>query len=320
MKKLYFLSSLFSIFFAFAQVPQGISYQAIALNGSGNPVVSSNVGIRLSILDNSATGTVLYTETHTKTTNAQGLYNLIIGQGIPTVGSFSNIKWETNSKFLKVEMDATGGTNYVLVGTTQLLSVPYALSAGNIVKDNNNYSNKNSSGSGYNVIYTDTEARGFGGSSWYSTSLNGTVLGSITSNNATAVYTTSEARAFNGSSWYYTSLSGTFKGASSSNNSVVVYTDSEARGFGGTSWYYTSLSGIVKGSIASNNNVAVYTNSEARAFSGTSWYTTTLNGTILGAVALGNNIVIYTNTEARAFNGTSWYSTTLNGTVIGSNN
>ncbi|WP_396145925.1 PQQ-binding-like beta-propeller repeat protein [Flavobacterium sp.] len=117
----------------FAQVPQGISYQAIAMNSSGNPVVSSNVGIRLSILDNSATGTVLYTETQVKMTNPQGLFNLVIGQGTPTTGTFSTINWGTNSKFLKVELDVAGGTNYVLVGTTQLLSVPYALAAGSLV-------------------------------------------------------------------------------------------------------------------------------------------------------------------------------------------
>lgn len=117
----------------FAQVPQGISYQAIALNASGNPVVSSNVGIRLSILDNSATGTVLYTETHTKSTNAQGLFNLVIGQGTPTSGTFSTLNWGTNIKFLKVEMDIAGGTNYVLVGSTQFISVPYALAADSLV-------------------------------------------------------------------------------------------------------------------------------------------------------------------------------------------
>jgi hypothetical protein len=117
----------------FSQVPQGISYQAIALNASGNPVVTSNVGIRLSILDNSVSGTVLYTETHTKNTNAQGLFNLVIGQGTPTSGTFSSINWGTNIKFLKIEMDVAGGTNYVLVGSTQLISVPYALAADSLV-------------------------------------------------------------------------------------------------------------------------------------------------------------------------------------------
>ena len=133
MKKLVLLSALFVSFLTFAQVPQGISYQAIALNGSGNPVVSSAVGIRLSVLDDSATGTVLYTETHIKTTNAQGLFNLVIGQGTLVSGTFNTINWGTNSKFLKVEMDATGGTTYVAVGTTQLLSVPYALAADSLV-------------------------------------------------------------------------------------------------------------------------------------------------------------------------------------------
>jgi hypothetical protein len=133
MKKIITLTLLLVSILSFAQVPQGISYQAIALNNSGNPVVSSNVGIRLSVVDNSATGTVLYTETHTKTTNTQGLFNLVIGQGTVTTGTFSTINWSTNSKFLKVEMDIAGGTNYVLVGATQLLSVPYAMAADSLI-------------------------------------------------------------------------------------------------------------------------------------------------------------------------------------------
>jgi hypothetical protein len=71
-----------------------ISYQAIAANGSGNPIVNSNVGVRLSILDNSASGSTLYIETQTKTTNAQGLFNLVIGQGTVTAGTFAGINWE----------------------------------------------------------------------------------------------------------------------------------------------------------------------------------------------------------------------------------
>jgi hypothetical protein len=129
MKKLLLFTALLFSFLVSAQVPQGISYQAIALSSSGAPVVNSNVGIRLSVLDNTATGTVLYTETHTKTTNAQGLFATIIGQGSATTGTFSAINWANNPKFLKVELDVAGGTNYVLTGTTQLLSVPYALAA-----------------------------------------------------------------------------------------------------------------------------------------------------------------------------------------------
>ena len=133
MKKLVLLSALFISFLTFAQVPQGISYQAIALNGSGTPVVSSNVRVKLSILDTSVSGTVLYSESQLKTTNPQGLFNLTIGQGTLVSGAFNTINWGTNSKFLKVEMDATGGTTYAPVGTTQLLSVPYALAADSLV-------------------------------------------------------------------------------------------------------------------------------------------------------------------------------------------
>ena len=132
MKKTITLAIFFITFLTFAQVPQGISYQAIALNGSGTPVVSSNVRVKLSILDTSATGTVLYSETQLKTTNAQGLFNLIIGQGTVVSGVFASISWGTNSKFLKVEMDATGGTTYAPVGTTQLLTVPYAMHAASV--------------------------------------------------------------------------------------------------------------------------------------------------------------------------------------------
>ena len=133
MKKLILLTALFISLVTSAQVPQGISYQAIALTASGTPVVSSNVRVRLSILDNTATGTVLYSETQLRTTNANGLFNLTIGQGTQVSGAFNTINWRVNNKFLKVEMDVTGGTNYVLVGTTQLLSVPYALAADSLV-------------------------------------------------------------------------------------------------------------------------------------------------------------------------------------------
>lgn len=133
MKKLLLLSALFISFLTFAQVPQGISYQAIALNSSGTPVVSSNVRVKLSVLDATATGSILYSETQLKTTSANGLFNLVIGQGTVVSGVLNTINWGTNLKFLKVEMDATGGTNFTLVGTTQLLSVPYALAADTLI-------------------------------------------------------------------------------------------------------------------------------------------------------------------------------------------
>ncbi|MGC3978182.1 MAG: hypothetical protein QM751_08150 [Paludibacteraceae bacterium] len=129
----FLLVVLFSIFTTKAQIPQGISYQAIAFNTQGTPVTNGNVGIKISILDTSINGSVIYSETHTKATNAQGLFNLNIGLGTPVTGVFSAINWGLNPKFLKVEIDPSGGTNYTLVGSNQLMSVPYALASKSLI-------------------------------------------------------------------------------------------------------------------------------------------------------------------------------------------
>ena len=126
MKKIYATIGLFLATLLSAQVPQAFSYQTIAFNAAGAPIANGNVALRISILENSAAGTVLYTETHTKTTNSKGLVNLNIGQGTPTTGSFGAINWGTNTKFVKVEMDPAGGSNYTNVGVNQLMSVPYS--------------------------------------------------------------------------------------------------------------------------------------------------------------------------------------------------
>lgn len=126
MKKLYATIGLFLATLVSAQVPQAFSYQTIAFNASGAPIANGNISLKVSILENTATGNVLYTETHTKTTNAKGLVNLNIGQGTPSTGNFSGINWGTNTKFVKVEMDPQGGSNYTNVGVNQLMSVPYA--------------------------------------------------------------------------------------------------------------------------------------------------------------------------------------------------
>lgn len=129
MKKLLFLTLFIYNSFIFSQTPQGINYQAIAYKSTGAIVVSGTIKIRLSILNNTSTGTALYTELHTKTTTAQGLYNLVIGQGTSPTGTFTAIPWGIGNKFLKVELDPLGlaTPNYTATGTSQLMSVPYAL-------------------------------------------------------------------------------------------------------------------------------------------------------------------------------------------------
>jgi len=120
----------------FAQAPQGLNYQGVARNNVGVELPNQNIGIQLSILDGAATGTVLYTETHALLTDANGLFTLVIGFGTPTTGTFSAVNWAVGgSKWLKVSMDASGGSNYQLMGTSQLLSVSYALFAGNVANN-----------------------------------------------------------------------------------------------------------------------------------------------------------------------------------------
>lgn len=112
-----------------AQAPQRISYQAVVRNSSNGLVSSSQVGIRISILQGSLTGTSLYTERHTPTTNENGLLTIEIGGGTVQSGTFASIQWANGPFFIKAETDPTGGSNYTITGTTQLLSVPYALYA-----------------------------------------------------------------------------------------------------------------------------------------------------------------------------------------------
>lgn len=113
----------------FAQTPQVFKYQAVARNATGALITNQAVSLQISILQGSAGGSSVYTETHAITSNAYGLVNLEIGNGSAISGTFANIDWATGPYFVQVEMDETGGTTYQLIGTFQLLSVPYALYA-----------------------------------------------------------------------------------------------------------------------------------------------------------------------------------------------
>ncbi len=110
-----------------AQPPQSFMYQAVVRDATGNIIASQSVGIRINIHNETAGGTIVYQETFTKITNQFGLANLEIGNGTPTTGNFSSIYWGNGHKFLEVEIDPTGGSNYVSMGTSELLSVPYSL-------------------------------------------------------------------------------------------------------------------------------------------------------------------------------------------------
>ena len=113
-----------------AQVPQAFSYQAVVRNSSNALVANQTVSERISLLKDSIAGTVVYSESQSVKTNANGLVSLQIGTGSVLSGSFKSINWATGTYFIKIETDPTGGSNYTLSNTSQLLSVPYALQAG----------------------------------------------------------------------------------------------------------------------------------------------------------------------------------------------
>lgn len=119
-----------------AQVPQKMSFQAVIRNATNTLITNSSVGMRISILQGSSSGPTVYTETQTATTNSNGLVTLEIGAGTVVRGIFSAITWGTNTYYVKIETDPTGGTNYTISGTSQFLSVPYALYASDATTNN----------------------------------------------------------------------------------------------------------------------------------------------------------------------------------------
>lgn len=117
----------------YAQVPQGFNFQAIARGTDGLPLINQELSVRISVLEGSESGTATYVETHTLTTNAAGLLQLVIGQGTPVETSFSDINWSGFDNYVKLEIDPAGGSEFEELGTSQLLSVPYAILAENVV-------------------------------------------------------------------------------------------------------------------------------------------------------------------------------------------
>jgi len=130
MKTLFaFIFSFFAVISSFSQSPNSFKYQAVLRDKVGQLITEKTVSVRISILQGTVNGSSVYTESHSQKTNAQGAVNLEIGKGTLASGIFNSISWGTNAHFIKVEMDPSGGSAYDLVGTSQLLSVPYAMHA-----------------------------------------------------------------------------------------------------------------------------------------------------------------------------------------------
>ena len=132
MKKLF---TLLTVAFCISNVliaqvpPNAFNYSAVARNAAGVPIANTTIGIQIGILKTSALGALQYQENHFVNTDAFGLFNLTVGAGAVQSGSMAAINWSNDNYYLKVGMDANGSTNFLTMGTTQLLSVPYALHA-----------------------------------------------------------------------------------------------------------------------------------------------------------------------------------------------
>ena len=116
---------------AYAQIPQQLNYQGIARNASGEPISTHIITVRLSIIDSAANGIVTYQETKSVSTNYVGLFTIVIGApgGFNVIGTIASVNWNTGKKYIKLEIDPNGASNFTLVGMNQLQSVPFALSA-----------------------------------------------------------------------------------------------------------------------------------------------------------------------------------------------
>jgi trimeric autotransporter adhesin len=147
-----------------AQAPAKMSYQAVVRDGSNALVATQSVGMQISILQGSTSGTSVYVETQTAATNTNGLVSIEIGNGTVVSGDFTTIDWSIGPYFIKTETDPTGGSNYTISGTSQLKSVPYALYAASsdsstpqtISQDGNTITLSDGGGS-VTVIDTDTQ-------------------------------------------------------------------------------------------------------------------------------------------------------------------
>lgn len=114
-----------------AQAPLGFNYQGVALTNAGTPVSNKVISLRIALIESQQLGTTRFQETHNVNTDAYGQFSVIIGNGQAGTGKISDVQWSKFPYYMKVELDLNGGTAYVFVGTSQLLSVPYALYANN---------------------------------------------------------------------------------------------------------------------------------------------------------------------------------------------
>ncbi len=291
MKKIVLIAALaLGTYMVSAQAPEKMSYQAIIRNNSGQLLANQNVAVRVSVLQGSAGGTSVYSERLTGTTNANGLVSLEIGSGTVLGGTFSTINWGGNSYYLKTETDPAGGTNYTISGTSQLLSVPYALyaksSGGGGGSFTLPYTNTLTNASDLFTLANNGDGSSIVGQNSTTTASISAVRGEVT-NTAPGGFSTGVKGINNGTGGLGIGVWGSQAGSGwgvygITPSGIGVYGNSSGAGYGvfanstsGTGLNATSVNGIAA-SIAINNN--------------------SNNNNALNASSVGNGNVIYVST------------------------
>ncbi|MBC7862723.1 MAG: collagen-like protein [Bacteroidia bacterium] len=331
----------------FAQAPQKMSYQAVVRDASSQLVVSTVVGMQISILQGSPGGTAVYVETQTPATNINGLASIEIGAGTIVTGSFAGINWGSGPYFIKTETDPSGGTAYSITGTTQLMSVPYALYAANggttgptgatgAVGAQGPQGAQGSPGPAGPMGAVDTSA--------CHVIKVGNMIVVYTPTNAYGFYQSESSNSLNNGNWSTVSISGTIVGVESSEAQIVIYTSTNAYGFyqsessgslNNGNWSQVALSGSVMGAENSKQQIVVYTSTNAYGFyqsqstgslNNGSWSQVALSGTVIGTESSKYQIVVYTSTNAYgfyqsqssgSFNNGNWSTVSLGGAPSG---
>ncbi|HNR55666.1 MAG TPA: hypothetical protein PKJ19_10880 [Flavobacteriales bacterium] len=271
-----------------AQAPPRMSYQAVVRDGSNALVVNNTVSMRMSVLQGSASGAVVYMETHSAPTNANGLASVELGGGVVQSGSIEGIDWSNGPYFLRSETDPNGGSEYSIAGTSQLLSVPFALYAANSEPgppgpqgmpgtDGCAPTNTDS----LIVLYNNTAAHGYyqrpdGSGHWIIQELASTNHSGIASKKAVILYNNSTAHAFyldnSGiGQWSTHPLGNTNHTAVASDRSIVLYNNSTAFAFhvdgaGAGTWTDQALGNTGHSNKAHGDKIVVWNFSNAYAF------------------------------------------------------
>lgn len=276
----------------FAQAPQKMSFQAVLRGSDDLLITTSPVGMRISVLQGSDQGPSAYVETHATNTNANGLAALEIGSGTVVSGSFADIDWTAGPYFLKTETDPAGGTNYSITGTSQLMSVPYALYSGtsgsSIPGPPGPPGTPGVGGCDANtkdsliVVYDTGNAYGFsqdadGSGSWTTQAIGNANHSAVASKRTVALYSTSTAYAFfrdnaGVGTWSTQGIGNTNHVAVSTDKLIVLYDNSNAYAFhvdaaGAGVWTTQNIGNTNHEHVGHGDKIVVYNTANAYSFS-----------------------------------------------------